>query len=114
MMRRLALRSSGYNKTTSKPVITYEPDRDPNDGTKVRREEYGKGKKGSRVVDLHARLPRYYTASRAYHIHGPTIVGSAIGFRGKEEALVSSSVLGCFRCLGGLSRSPGELTGRGR
>jgi len=32
------------------PVITYEPDRDPGDGTRVRKETYGNGEKNTEVI----------------------------------------------------------------
>jgi polyhydroxybutyrate depolymerase len=39
-----------HNGCAPTPVITYEPDQDPTDGTKVRREEYRSGKDGSEVL----------------------------------------------------------------
>jgi polyhydroxybutyrate depolymerase len=39
-----------HNGCTPTPVITYEPDQDPTDGTRVRREEYRSGKDGSEVL----------------------------------------------------------------
>jgi len=39
-----------HNQCSSSPVNTLEPDRDPKDGTRVRREEYGQGKGGTEVI----------------------------------------------------------------
>jgi polyhydroxybutyrate depolymerase len=38
------------NRCTTPPVITREPDKDPDDGTRVRREEYGEGEEGTEVI----------------------------------------------------------------
>lgn len=38
------------NKCTEKPVVAKEPDRDPRDGTRVTRKEYGEGVEGTEVV----------------------------------------------------------------
>jgi len=39
-----------HNGCTPSPTITEEPDRDPNDGTRVRWEEYSRGKDGTEVI----------------------------------------------------------------
>jgi polyhydroxybutyrate depolymerase len=39
-----------HNECSSSPTITEEPDKDPKDDTRVRREEYGGGKEGTEVV----------------------------------------------------------------
>jgi polyhydroxybutyrate depolymerase len=38
------------NKCSSKPEISYEPDLDPDDGTRVRKEVYGNGANGTEVI----------------------------------------------------------------
>jgi len=38
------------NSCSPEPVVTEEPDRDPNDGTRVIRKEYPDGNKGSEVI----------------------------------------------------------------
>lgn len=39
-----------HNKCSSLPTITWEPDKDPQDGTRVRKEVYGQGKEGTEVI----------------------------------------------------------------
>jgi len=39
-----------YNNCSQEPIITYEPDSDPNDGTRVRKEVYGNGTNGTEVI----------------------------------------------------------------
>ena len=39
-----------HNQCSSSPANLLEPDKDPQDGTRVRREEYGQGKEGTEVV----------------------------------------------------------------
>ena len=39
-----------HNQCSPIPVITYEPDKDPLDGTRVRKERYEKGKDGTDVI----------------------------------------------------------------
>ncbi len=39
-----------HNNCTSSPVIIEEPDRDPKDGTRVRKKVYGNGKDGTEVI----------------------------------------------------------------
>lgn len=39
-----------HDKCSSSPVVTYEPDKDPKDGTRVRKEVYRNGKDGTEVV----------------------------------------------------------------
>jgi len=39
-----------HNNCSSSPIITWEPDKDPQDGTRVRREVYGQGKEGTEVI----------------------------------------------------------------
>lgn len=38
------------NRCSGSPVVTYEPDRDPKDGTRVRRETYGSCGEGAEVI----------------------------------------------------------------
>lgn len=39
-----------YNKCKNQPIMTEEPDRDPDDGTRIRREVYPGGKEGTEVI----------------------------------------------------------------
>lgn len=39
-----------HNHCSSSPIITWEPDEDPQDGTRVRREVYGEGMNGTEVI----------------------------------------------------------------
>jgi len=39
-----------HDKCSLSPVVTYEPDKDPEDGTRVRKEVYGNGKGGTEVI----------------------------------------------------------------
>lgn len=39
-----------HNECSSTPTITWEPDRDPQDGTRVRKELYGNGKDGTEII----------------------------------------------------------------
>lgn len=39
-----------YNRCSPAPTITWEPDRDPQDGTRVRREVYSEGRDGTEVI----------------------------------------------------------------
>lgn len=62
------------NKCSSPPLITWEPDRDPQDGTRVRKEVYAQCREGTEVV-LYAIEGGGHTWPGGYQYLGEWIVG---------------------------------------
>jgi polyhydroxybutyrate depolymerase len=63
-----------HNGCTPSPTITEEPDRDPKDGTRVRREEYGGGEEGTEVI-LYAIEGGGHTWPGAYQYLPASLIG---------------------------------------
>ena len=63
-----------HNECSPSPTITEEPDRDPKDGTRVRREEYGGGKDSTEVI-LYAIEGGGHTWPGGYQYLPASIVG---------------------------------------
>lgn len=63
-----------YNQCSPTPTITYEPDRDPNDGTRIRKEVYGNCTNGTEVI-LYAIEGGGHTWSGGWQYLPETIIG---------------------------------------
>ena len=64
----------GRNLCASSPLISWEPDRDPQDGTRVRKEVYASCRKGTEVI-LYAVIGGGHTWPGGYQYLGEWIVG---------------------------------------
>ncbi|MEW6377268.1 MAG: hypothetical protein AB1502_15940 [Thermodesulfobacteriota bacterium] len=62
------------NQCSPSPVISWEPDKDPQDGTRVRREVYGQGREGTEVI-LYAIEGGGHTWPNGYQYLGERLIG---------------------------------------
>jgi polyhydroxybutyrate depolymerase len=65
---------ANFDNCTKSPLITYEPDRDPEDGTRIKTEVYGKGKNKTEVV-LYVVENGGHTWPGGYQYLGKRIIG---------------------------------------
>lgn len=63
-----------HNQCSSFPIISWEPDKDPHDGTRVRREVYGQGREGTEVT-LYAIEGGGHTWPNGYQYLGEWMIG---------------------------------------
>lgn len=77
---------ASYNNCSLSPLVTWLPEKDPKDGTRVRREVYGQGREGSEVI-LYAIEGGGHTWPGGYQYLPAFIVGKTSGDINANEVI---------------------------